>query len=439
MTEGVGMATIPTLKSLVFQESQGLPPHRSKAVASATARWDRFASMAKMSAGISERLNRLPPYMFGRLNAQKLAMRRRGIDVIDLGMGNPPDPTPELVVEKLREAVLDPRNHRYSVSAGLDNLRLELARLYRRYWGVKLDPDSEIVACIGSKEGFSHACIALLDPGDTVLVPTPAFPIHIYGPALAGANVLRLPMGTETAFLRQLDDVSRHLYPRPKVLILNYPHNPTARVISEDFFKEVVAIARRTGLMVIHDFAYGVTTFDGYKAPSFMQARGAKSVGIEFFTLSKGWNMAGWRIGFAVGNREMIAALTQVKGYYDYGIFAPVQIAAIMAMRHCDDEVAKQAMRYQRRRDCLMRGLRRIGWKPKKPKATMFAWVRIPERYRKMGSMDFAMLLLEKAQVATAPGAGFGIEGEGYLRMALVENEQRLNQAVRQIDRALRM
>ena len=395
--------------------------------------------MSNTSSAISERLKRLPPYMFGRLNAQKLAMRRQGIDVIDLGMGNPPDPTPDLVVEKLREAVLDPRNHRYSVSIGLDNLRRELARLYRRHWDVQLDQNTEIVACIGSKEGFSHACIALLDPGDTVLVPTPAFPIHIYGPALAGANVLRMPMGSDAKFLAQLDEVARHLYPRPKVLILNYPHNPTTRTVSPDFFKEIVAIARRTGLMVIHDFAYGVTTFDGYKAPSFMQTRGAKSVGIEFFTLSKGWNMAGWRIGFAVGNRDMIAALAQVKGYYDYGIFAPVQIASIVAMRHCDQIVAEQALHYQARRDCLIRGLRRIGWKPKKPKATMFAWVRIPEQFRKMGSMEFAMQLLEKAHVAVAPGAGFGQEGEGYLRMALVENEQRLNQAVRQIDRALRI
>ncbi len=394
--------------------------------------------MSKKTGAISERLNRLPPYMFGRLNAQKLAMRRKGIDVIDLGMGNPPDPTPEVVVEKLREAVLEPRTHRYSVSAGLDNLRLEVAKLYRRYWNVKLDPETEVVACIGSKEGFSHACIALLDPGDTVLVPSPAFPIHIYGPALAGANVLRIPLASESRFLTQLDDVARHLYPQPKLLVLNYPHNPTTRTASPEFFKETVNIARRTGLMVIHDFAYGLTTFDGYRAPSFLQTRGAKSIGIEFFTLSKGWNMAGWRIGFAVGNRHMIAALAQVKGYYDYGIFAPVQIASIVAMRHCDELVLQQAQRYQERRDVLHRGLRRIGWKPRKPKATMFAWVRIPEQYRKMGSMDFAMHLLEKAHVAVAPGAGFGQEGEGYLRMALVENEHRLNQAVRQIDRALR-
>ena len=394
--------------------------------------------MSKTTEAISERLKRLPPYLFGELNAQKQLMRQRGIDVIDLGMGNPTDPTPDVIVEKLREAVTDPRTHRYSVSVGLSNLRHEMSRFYRRHWGVRLDSESEVVACIGSKEGFSHACIALLDPGDTVLVPTPAFPIHIYGAFLAGANVIRIPMRSEGKFLSQLADVAAHLYPSPKVLVLNYPHNPTTRTVSLDFFKEIVAIAQRTGLMVVHDFAYGLTTFDGYRAPSFMEVRGAKRVGIEFFTLSKGWNMAGWRIGFAVGNRQMISALAQVKGYYDYGIFAPVQIASIMALRECDDLVVEQASRYQERRDCLMRGLRRIGWKPRKPKASMFAWVRIPESYRKAGSMAFAMYLLEKAHVAVAPGVGFGQEGEGYLRMALVENEQRLKQAVRQIDRALR-
>lgn len=394
--------------------------------------------MKKPQITAARRIDRLPPYLFGQINAVKIARRRRGIDIIDLGMGNPTDATPAPVVEKLREAALDPRNHRYSVSIGLQNLRRELAKLYRRHWAVKLDPGKEVVACVGSKEGFSHLCLALLGSGDTALVPTPAFPIHVHSAAMTGANVIRVPLAPNSRFLRQMNDVARHITPRPKLAILNYPHNPTTRTVELDFLREVVRIARRHDIMLIHDFAYGLTTFGSYKAPSILQVRGAKDIAVEFFTMSKAWNMAGWRIGFAVGNRQMLQALAKVKGYFDYGIFQPIQIAAIIALRECDEQVARQAKIYEKRRDVLCRHLGRIGWRARRPKASMFAWVPIPKQFRKMGSMAVAMKLLEEANVAVAPGIGFGEEGEGYLRIALVENEQRLTQAIRQIGRATR-
>jgi len=394
--------------------------------------------MSKTEIIPAGRLARLPEYLFGRINALKLTKRRQGADVIDLGMGNPTDATPAPVVEKLREAVLDARNHRYSVSIGVANLRREAARLYKRHWNVKLDPEKEIIACIGSKEGFSHLCLALLGSGDTAVVPTPAFPIHVHSAAMTGANVIRIPLAPNSRLLGKLADVARHITPKPKLAILNYPHNPTTRTVSPDFLKEVVRIARRYGIMLIHDFAYGLTTFGKYKAPSMLQVRGAKDLAVEFFTLSKAWNMAGWRIGFALGNRQMLAALAKVKGYYDYGIFQPIQIAAIIAMRHGDAFAREQAHRYRTRRDILCRQLTRIGWRVRRPKASMFVWVPIPKPLRRMGSMEVAMRLLEEANVAVAPGIGFGDEGEGYLRIALVENEQRLTQAVRQIGRAVR-
>jgi len=384
------------------------------------------------------RIERLPPYLFGQINTAKTAKRRAGADIIDLGMGNPADPTPAPIVEKLREAVLDPRNHRYSVSIGVRNLRREAAKLYARHWGVKLDGEKEVIACIGSKEGFSHLCLALLGSGDTAVVPSPAFPIHVHSAAMTGANVIRIPLAPNSRFLSKLGDVARHITPRPKLAVLNYPHNPTTRTVELDFLREVVKIARRHNVMLIHDFAYGLTTFGKYRAPSILQVRGAKDIAVEFFTLSKGWNMAGWRIGFALGNRQMLRALAEVKGYYDYGIFQPIQIAAIIAMRQCDEYVERQAEVYRRRRDVLCRQLGRIGWKVRRPKATMFVWVPIPKAFRRMGSMEVALRLLEEANVAVAPGIGFGDEGEGYLRVALVENEQRLAQAVRQIGRAVR-
>jgi alanine-synthesizing transaminase len=398
----------------------------------------RIDTTDEYSIDVSSRLRRLPPYLFGRLNAMKYQLRRAGADIIDLGMGNPKDPTPPPIVEKLCEAVHDPRNHRYSVSTGLFNLRREAALYYQRQWGVELDPESEIIATIGSKEGFSHMCLALLGPGDTALVPSPAFPIHVYAVALAGANVISVPLSEDQAeVLEHIVYAMEHIYPRPKVLILNFPHNPTTMTVELGFYEEVVAIAQRFGLMVVSDLAYAETTFDGYQAPSFLQVKGAKDVACEFITMSKNFSMAGWRIGFCAGHPEMVRALAKIKGYYDYGIFQAIQIAAIIAFRQCAEYAREQAMVYQRRRDCLCSGLQRAGWDVVPPKATMFAWMPIPPPWREMGSIDFALKLMREAEVAVAPGRGFGENGEGFLRIALVENENRIRQAVRQIKRCL--
>ena len=388
---------------------------------------------------VAERVKRLPPYLFGKINALKYSKRRAGIDVIDLGMGNPTDVPESLVIDKLCEAARDERSHRYSVSTGLYNLRREAALRYARRHGVQLDPETEMLAGLGSKEVFSHMCLALIGPGDTAIVPAPSFPIHVYAVALASGNVISLDCTKPDRFLSNVATVAEHLYPKPKVLILNYPHNPTTTVVEREFFVDVVKLARRFGFMVIHDFAYGDVCFDDYKAPSFLSVPGAKEVGVETTTMSKGYNMAGWRLGFCAGNREMVRALATIKGYYDYGIFQAIQIAAILALRHGDESVERQAAEYQKRRDVLVDGLRRIGWEVEKPKASMFVWAQYPEEWRKrMGSIDFAMKLLEEAEVAVSPGGGFGDMGEGYLRLALVENEQRLRQAVRQIGRCLR-
>lgn len=395
--------------------------------------------MSEFTINVATRVKRLPPYLFGRLNALKYEKRRKGIDIIDLGMGNPNDPTPKPIIDKLCEAVQDPRNHRYSVSAiGIFNLRREVAKYYQRQWGVELDPETEVVCTIGSKEGFSHLCLGLLESGDTALVPNPAFPIHIHSVAIAGANVISVPLVEPKELLISFEDVARNIFPRPKVLIINYPHNPTAATVDLDFFESVVAFAKKYNIIVVHDFAYSGIVFDGYKAPSFLQAKGAKEVGVEFNTMSKTFNMAGWRLGFCVGNRQIVEALAKVKGYYDYGIFQPVQIASIIALRHCQEYAEKQAKIYQSRRDILCDGLNRIGWNVEKPRASMFVWAPVPERFRSMGSFEFAMKLINEAAVAVAPGSAFGENGEGYLRLAIVENELRLKQAVRQIDRALR-
>jgi len=385
----------------------------------------------------SARMLRLPPYLFGRINSLKSDLRRRGIDIIDLGMGNPNDPTPEAVVNKLCEAVNDKRNQRYSVSMGIFNLRREVSKFYQKHWDVDLDSDNEVIVTSGSKEGFSHLCLATLGPGDVVLTPTPSFPIHIYGPVLAGANVIGITMNKgEEALLGNIGHMCNNLFPKPKILILNYPNNPTTRTVEVDFFKEIVKLAKKYELYVIHDFAYGLTTFDGYKAPSFLEVDGAKDVGVETLTMSKGYNMAGWRIGFVVGNADMIKVLANIKGYYDYGIFQAIQIATAIALRECEQEMIQQAAIYQKRRDCLCDGLQRIGWKVEKPKASMFVWASIPEAYQEMGSIEFAVQCLKNAEVAVAPGRGFGEDGENYLRIALVENEERLRQAVRQLRRA---
>ncbi|GMU21452.1 MAG: aminotransferase [Phycisphaerae bacterium] len=386
----------------------------------------------------SQRISRLPPYLFARINALKHQKRQQGVDIIDLGMGNPTDPTPEPIVEKLCEAVRDSRNHRYSVSKGLFNLRRDVARNYREKYGVELDPDTEIIACIGSKEGISHLLLAMLGPGDTAVVGDPAFPIHVYGVALAGANVISVRLGNDEAFLNRIQYVIEHLFPRPKLMILNYPHNPSAITVDPPFFNAVVELAKQYGVAVIHDFAYGETCFDGYKAPSFLSADGAKDVGVEFTTMSKPYNMAGWRIGFCAGNRAMVEALATIKGYYDYGIFQPVQIASIIALRHCQDAVAEQCRIYQGRRDVVLAGCERLGWQAERCRASMFVWARVrDEHLAGQGTIDFAMRMLEEAEVALAPGRAFGENGEGYVRIALVENEQRLRQAMRQLDYAL--
>ncbi len=388
---------------------------------------------------VSPRLRRLPPYLFGRLNALRHQKRVAGIDVIDLGMGNPLDPPSQEIIDKLCETARDPRAHRYSQSIGIPALRREVAALYERRYGVSLDPETEVVATIGSKEGFSHLCLALMGPGDTAVVGDPYFPIHVYAVALAGGNVINVPLGNDEAFLQRVAHVVEHLYPKPKLLILNYPHNPTAMTVDgAEFFAEVVKLARSQGIMVIHDFAYGRTCFDGYKAPSFLEAAGAKDVGVEFLTLSKPYNMAGWRIGFAAGNAEMLRALSTIKGYYDYGIFTPIQVASIIAMRGDQGCVDEQAERYQSRRDVVVEGLRRVGWEVASPRASMFVWARVSDEHLDgQGTIDFSLRMLDEAEVALAPGRAFGENGENYVRIALVENELRLKQAIRQLDRAL--
>jgi len=385
------------------------------------------------------RVRNLPPYLFGKINELKYRKRKAGIDVIDLGMGNPTDPPQEWIVDKLREAVGDPRNHRYSVSNGVYNLRREVAAKYRDRYGVTLDPDHEVVATIGSKEGFSHMCLALLGPGDTALAPAPTFPVHVHAIALASANVISLDVRDEQAFLANVARVCESLLPRPKILVLNYPHNPTATVVEPAFFEEIVALAKKYRFFVIHDFAYGDIGFDGYQPPSFLSVKGAIKVGCEFTTMSKGYNMAGWRVGFAAGNRDMLGALKAIKGYYDYGLFQAVQVASIVALRHGEEGRLAQVAEYQDRRDVMVQGLGRLGWNVDSPRAGMFVWTAIPEPWRsRMGSIDFAMKLLEEANVAVSPGRGFGEAGEGFLRLALVENDQRLRQAIRQIGRCLR-
>jgi alanine-synthesizing transaminase len=387
---------------------------------------------------VASRVERLPPYMFGRINALLYQKRRAGDDVIDLGMGNPSDPPDPMVIQKLIDAASDPNNHGYSKSNGITNLRREVAKKYARKYDVQLEPETEIIACIGSKEGFSHMCLALMGPGDTAMIPAPFFPVHMYGIILASGNVVSLDVADPDKFLRNVDYTCRHMAPRPKLLIINYPHNPSSAVIGPEFFVEVVALAKKHGFMVIHDFAYADVAYDGYMPPSYLSAPGAKDVGVEFTTMSKGYNMAGWRVGFCAGNADMIRALGTIKGYYDYGMFQAIQIAAIVALRETEDNVEKQSLIYQGRRDVLVEGLRRLHWNVEKPKAGMFVWAEVPEKYRaKMSTMDFAFHLLEHGNVAVSPGSGFGTSGEGFLRMSLVENEQRLRQAVRQIAKCL--
>ena len=387
---------------------------------------------------LASRMSRLPPYMFGRINNLLYEKRRAGADVIDLGMGNPSDPPEDLVIEKLAEAARDARNHGYSKSNGILNLRREVASKYLKRYGARLDPENEVMVCLGSKEGFSHMCLALMGSGDTAIVPNPYFPVHTYAVALAAGNVIALDVADSETFLANIAYTCEHLYPKPKLLVINYPHNPSTVTVEPEFFVEVVRLAKRYGFMVISDFAYADVAFDGYKPPSFLAAPGAIDVGVEFTTMSKGYNMAGWRVGFCSGNAEMLRALGVIKGYYDYGMFQAIQIAAIVALRHTDASVEAQSEKYRQRRDVLIEGLGRLGWSVDPPNAGMFVWARIPDPWRsQMTTMDFGMMLLEKGDVAVSPGSGFGSSGEGFVRMALVENENRLRQAVRQIGRCL--
>lgn len=388
---------------------------------------------------VSARISRLPPYLFARINKMKYDLRVAGKDIIDLGMGNPTDPTPDAVIDKLAEAARDPRNHRYSVSNGIIGLRKEVAKKYKSKYNVELDPETEIISTIGSKEGFSHLCLAMLGPGDTIVVGDPAFPIHIYAPAMAGANVIRVPLGNDQAFLDRIEKVFIELYPKPKLLILNYPHNPTSITVEPDFWVRAIDLCRRHGVMIISDFAYGEVNFDGYKAPSFLSAPGAKEIGVEFTTMSKSYNMAGWRVGYCCGNAEMVKALATIKGYYDYGHFAPIQIASVIAMRSCKSTPDEQSKEYQLRRDVVCNGLDRLGWEYTKPKASMFVWAKIkPEHYLAgEGTLDFCLRMMTDAAVSLSPGRAFGENGEGWVRIALVENEHRLKQAMRNLERAL--
>ncbi len=383
------------------------------------------------------RLEKLPPYLFGRLNDAKLKMRREGVDIIDFGMGNPNIPTPPHVVDKLRETVMDPKTHRYSASRGIPNMRKAICRHYKKIYDVDLDWDAEAIALLGSKEGLSHLMLALLDPGDSVMVTNPTFPVHIYSVVIAGGNVVAVPLTAQTGFVPAMEDISREIWPKPKAIVLSFPHNPTTACVDLDFFGEVVEFAKRNNTIIIHDFAYAQLGFDGYRPPSILQVPGAKDVAVEFVTMSKAYSMAGWRAGFCVGNSQVIQDLYSIKGYFDYGIFTPVQVSAISALDGSQDCVAETVKTYQKRRDTFVDGLNKIGWGVPKPKATMYLWAPIPEKYRYMGSMDFSMKLLTEAEVVVSPGIAFGGLGDGYIRISLVENEHRINQAIRNIKKCL--
>ncbi len=385
----------------------------------------------------STRITSLPPYIFERINRQKMEARAAGRDVVDLGMGNPDLPTPAHIVAKLTEVASDPKTHRYSASRGIKGLRLAITDWYEQRYGVLLDPDTEAVAVIGSKEGLCHLALAVFNPGDAVLTPSPTYPAHIYPFAIAGVKTVDMPLLAENKYLPDLAAIDLKTRPRPRALLLSYPHNPTTQVCTLDFLREACDFCRENNLFLIHDLAYGELVYDHNPAPSILQVPGAKEFAVEFYSLSKTYNMAGWRVGFAVGNRQLVGALAKLKSYYDYGIFTPVQVAAVAALRGPQDCVREIRETYRNRRDVLLSGLRRLGWSAPVSPATMYAWLPIPEQYRALGSLKFAQLLLEKANCAFSPGIGFGVYGEGYLRAALVENEHRLRQAVRNIGRIL--
>lgn len=383
------------------------------------------------------RIKRLPPYVFNIVNDLKRDARARGEDIIDFGMGNPDQPTPDHIVNKLVEAAQREDTHRYSVSKGIPRLRLAIADWYKRRYEVDINPDSEAIVTIGSKEGLAHLMLATLGQGDVVLVPTPAYPIHPYGVVIAGADVRHVRLVPDVDFFEELERAIKDSWPRPKMMLLNFPANPTTQCVELDFFERVVEMAREYGLWVVHDLAYADLVFDGYKAPSILQVKGAKDVAVEFFTLSKSYNMPGWRIGFMCGNPELVGALTRIKSYLDYGMFTPVQVAGIAALNGPQDCVQEICNLYRSRRDVLCDGLNSIGWKIEKPKATMFAWAPIPEQFRELGSLEFSKLLLSEAKVAASPGIGFGEYGDDHVRFGLIENEHRTRQALRGIRRFL--
>jgi len=379
------------------------------------------------------RLDRLPPYVFATVNKIKMDARHAGEDIIDLGMGNPDLGTPQHIVDKLVEAAQKPHNHRYSASMGITKLRVAISEWYKRRFDVDIDPDTEAIVTIGVKEGMSHLILVTIRPGDVVFTPNPTYPIHPYSTIIAGGDVRGIPVGPEHDFFENLITATRQTWPRPKILILSYPHNPTTEVVDLDFFEKLVDYAKENNIMIIHDFAYADIVFDNYKAPSFLQAKGARDVGVEFFSMSKSYSMPGWRVGFCVGNKEIIAALRRIKSYLDYGIFQPIQIASIIALKGSQDCVKEICKTYKERRDALISGLNRVGWNIKSPKGTMFVWGKIPDKYVKMGSVEFSKFLIKEARVAVSPGLGFGEYGDEYVRFALIENKMRINQAVRGI------
>ncbi len=379
------------------------------------------------------RIDRLPPYVFNITAELKLAARRRGEDIIDMSMGNPDGATPAHIVAKLTEVAQRPDTHGYSASKGIPRLRRAISHWYEKRYGVDINPDTEAIVTIGSKEGLAHLMLATLDRGDTVLVPDPSYPIHIYGAVIAGADIRAIPVASDVDFLAELEKTIRGSYPKPKMMVFGFPSNPTAQCVELEFFERVIKLAKKHDILVVHDLAYADIVFDGYQAPSIMQVPGAKDVAVEFFTLSKSYNMAGWRIGFMVGNPELVAALARIKSYHDYGTFTPLQVAAIAALEGDQTCVGEITATYQRRRDVLFKGLGEAGWAVELPKASMYIWAKIPPHYEQLGSLEFARQLLERAKVCVSPGVGFGDQGDGHVRFALIENEARIRQAVRGI------
>ena len=383
------------------------------------------------------RVNQLPPYVFDEIQALKATARKEGKDIIDFGMGNPDQATPEEIVEKLRESSLNPSTHRYSQSKGIPRLRKSICDWYERKFDVILDPESEAVVTMGSKEGLGHLALATLDKGDAVLVPNPSYPIHPYGFVIAGADIRHVPIGEGIDFFSELELAVTNSFPKPKMLVLNFPGNPSTECVDLEFFQKIVNFAKEHKVWVIQDLAYADICFDGYKAPSILQVEGAKEVAVEFFSLSKSYNMPGWRVGFCCGNKDLLAALSRIKSYFDYGLFTPIQVAAIKALDHGDEYVEEIRLRYQSRRDVLIKGLNDAGWRVESPKATMFVWAKIPSSLRSLGSLEFSKKLLKEAEVAVSPGIGFGDYGEGFVRFSLIENEHRTRQAIRNIKKFL--